>query len=162
MDQKIHLWLTKELGNLSYENPISIHLDQLLGEEIEKGSLLDISIKAFLMLVDQLGDKRSLAIPLLVIPLKVIGSQLVMETPRDLAMLVNHLDYEPPSLYLLHPDILKYPEYCEEYKCPLPFQFVQLSTHNVYTYYREFRCEEALKNQWEYSRCIYIQLNPVI
>ena len=161
MNKKIQEWLAKEFDNLSVEHPMSIHLDDLLNEKVRKDTIIDVSVQAFITLIEQLKEKRTLTVPMLVIPLHIIGTQLAKEVPRDLAMLVNQLDDEPPSLYLLHPGILMHLEFCEEYKCPLPFELASSTTYKFYAYYREFRYAEALKNQWEFSRCIYIQPNPL-
>ncbi len=162
MNQKIQEWLEKELQHLSVRHPASIHLDALLDKNVGKDAIIDVSMETFLTLVEQVGETRLFVIPMLIIPLQVIGTQLTKEVPKDKAALIRELDDEPPSLYLLHPDTLKMVEFCEEYKCPLPFELAISSVYNLYIYYREFRCAEILTNQWEFSRCIYVRANSIL
>jgi hypothetical protein len=161
MNQKIQDWLELSSKSVSVRNPISIHIDDLLGAQLEKDDIVNISTKAFLSLNKQIGQQQLTVIPLLVIPLRVIGNELSLAAPANLPILKNQLGDEPPSLYLLSRDSLRLTEACEEYKYPLPFELIPSLPKDVYVYFREFRNSQAIKNQWEFSRCVYVQRNPM-
>lgn len=161
MNQKIHNWLEVSLESLRLENPQTIHIDDLLEQKLNKNNVVELSAQAFLILAEIMKQKQLTAFPLLVIPMLVKNNQLSLAIPENLDALKDQLDDEPPSLYLMHQDSLRQLEVCEEYRHPLPFELIASPLINLYAYYREFRYEQARTNRWEFSRCIYVQPNPL-
>jgi hypothetical protein len=156
MDSKIIQWLENELPHISLADPVSVHLEELLGRELKGEELVTRAVEVFSALVKELAVRGIRAIPLLAIPLHARSNRLTREVPQDLMALVEDLDMQTPSLYLLHRDAFSHAEFCEEYRYPLPFDLTGLPEAGFYAYYREFRYPDAIENDWEYTRCVYV------
>jgi len=155
--QKIERWIEAGLKNLTVRNPISVHINDLLNIELEEPQIVSISLMSFTALVIGMRKRQMSAKPGLVIPLSTGSFHLTANVPSSLREIESQLDIETPSLYLLSWNIARCVEVYEEYKSPLAFELISASFKGAYAYYREFRDATAIKNGWEFSRCIYIE-----
>lgn len=157
LNQKIERWIENNLHLLASHNHLSIHIDTLLGEGINQSEIISTSLEVFTLLVGQTEKQKISARPGLVIPLLSDSYQLEAVVPQNLEEIENQLNDEPPSLYLLDCKVLKYLAIYEEYKCPLSLELFKDIREGTYIYYREFRDATAIKNEWEFSRCVYVE-----
>jgi hypothetical protein len=161
LERQVQQWAEVGLARLSIRDPVTIHLDQLLGKKLKEKEALAVSLQVFRILVEQVRRRGTPAQPGLVIPLVFHGTKLEADVPVDLHSLEIQIHHrEPPSLYLLDWEALKYLEVCEEYKAPLRFHLIEPPSEGVYVYYREFRDAESIEHNWEFARCIYVEYYP--
>lgn len=186
--KSIQDWAASNVLNPVASMPISIHVDSFLTDV--STNLLTESIRLYQQLVDYLVEIGLPVQPILVIPLLSKSNSIQMQVPYSLSELRNQIDTdEPPSLYLVSWESSKGVAVCEEYRMPLSFDLgmafkqqsnfsqdfsvaqVQVdelrasnslagSKKTFYSYYREYRYGLALRNRWEYSRCIYVEYYP--
>jgi hypothetical protein len=156
LHQRIEKWIANNLKLVSIYNPVSIHIDDLLGGDVKKSETISTSILAFLTLVKRMQELEMPAKPMLVILLINIGKKIKRAIPHNLVAIESQLDIEPPSLYLLDWSPAEYFETCEEYRSPLTFKLINNSIDGIYIYYREFRYAMGIENNWEFSRGIYV------
>ncbi len=152
--QSVRKWVNSQIVSLSDTKIATIHLDDLLKRDIEKRDSLDVSAKVFCALIENIKNNENL-MPVLVIALECV--ETFDNSIPDLNSITEQLSDEPPSIYLLHREVCKYLEICEEYKYPLSYDLINEPElkKNIYWYYRIFRGHEAIQKNWEYSRCIY-------
>jgi hypothetical protein len=102
LEQQLARWINANLGLVSLRNPVSDHLDDVLGRKIEPAEMIDLALTAFVLLVEELGRRQMPAQPLLVIPLESESNQLEANVPQDMQVIrAFWRQEEPPSLYLL-------------------------------------------------------------
>lgn len=156
LNKQIKKWISKNLKLVSVHNPVSIHIDALLNRDVKKSEMIDISIQAFTILVKQIQELQMPVKPLMTIPLIAISKRIERSVPDNLITIENQLDIEPSSLYLLDWAPAEYFETCEEFRSPLSFKLIDNLLEGIYVYYREFRYEVGIENDWEFSRGIYV------
>jgi len=160
VENLIKQWLVTNLPTVSVTNPVTIHLDELIGDTIFEKNTLTVSIDVYQTLVEQLVALETPVKPGLVIPLVSSSRKLTMKVPLNLEELIHQRDQnEPPSLYLIDWRPNKTRVVCEEFHTPLSFNLLTIG-NQVYSYYREFRYSLGIKNNWEYSRAVYVEFFP--
>ena len=159
--QRIELWVEANLGSVSVRNPVSNHLDEVLGRPVERPDIIDLSLHAYAILVDQMQKLRMPAQPVLVIPLRSESIRLEATVPQDLPSIKSlWRQVEPPSLYLFSWDASRLLEVCEEYRAPLVFDPMPPPIAGTYAYYREFRDMAGIENNWEFTKGVYVEYFP--
>jgi len=161
LEKQIEGWVSANLKHVSLDNPVSIHIDMLVGKEVERSQLIPLSIEAFIALVKRIRKLQIPIQPTLAIPLVTLSNRVEMAAPHNLETLESQLpDRETPSLYLLDPNTWRGCENYEEYKAPLGFSLLARSTKGIYFCYRELRDGLAIKNNWEFARAVYAEFYP--
>lgn len=160
LKQQTKKWITDNLNHVSARNPVSIHIDELMGREIKKSKIVSISLQAFATLVEQLRELETPVQPSIVIPLVTLSKKLERAVPPDRKSIETQLDIEPPSLYLFDWSPSRYFEVCEEYRCPLTFSLIDDHSQGIYVCYKEVRYAAAIENDWEFARGIYVEYYP--
>ena len=142
--------------------PLTIHLDQLLGTEVERESLVAVSFQTFRVLIEQLevmGIPDTL-MPTLWIPLEC--AEVLVPGPFDAESLVQQIHYqEPPSLYLTERALRMKLLARERYVFPLQASDFLENTGDVHVYYAASRTWEDIRNGWEYDRSITAEYYPL-
>lgn len=157
LHQRIQKWLMENMKSVSIHNSVSIHLDELLGKELQRSAVTKTAVQAFHILVKTLQELQMPVQPILVIPLISISEKIQRAVPSKAEMIEDQLDFEPPSLCLMDWEIHKYFVVAEEYRCPLPFAFFDILEEHIYVYYREHRYKQGIDNDWEFARGVYIE-----
>ncbi len=163
MKNMLQTWINNNHEILIREGFVSAHVDEILNRTLSKDEVLKTSIGTFFTLIEYIANQKEKLIPLLVVPLQDLGNRITFAVPKSIEDILNdiRISEEPPSLYLMlnHPNFGL--EMCEEYKIPLSFDLVDGNDNKkIFVYYREFRCEQAIESQWEFSRCLYVNLRP--
>jgi hypothetical protein len=154
IETAVKSWVLENIPFVATNKFDSIHLDALLPGIYTKANSISLAKTTFLILEEV--TKADLSVePFLTIPLGYGTNKLAANCPQNMDELQNQWDdFEPPSLYMLSSESLIPPETWEEYKCPLPFNLFEEDSP-TYSYYREFRTLEDIKNDWEFFRCVY-------
>jgi hypothetical protein len=160
LEQVIEKWLRSNYQQVAVLLPVSNHINELVNIILPKEDSLNLSIKAFRILVDYTRNLGTPVKPGLVIPLKSKFSKLLLQIPKSRDELIANLDDEPPSLYLEAWEPAKKFIYSEEYRVPLEIQFLEDLDKNCFIYYREHRYTLAILNDWEYVRGIHLEYYP--
>lgn len=160
LEKAIEQWSTKNIDQVSINNPISNHLDEILGIKIPRYETIATSCRAFGYLAELIKKTQHRVKPTLVIRLLTISANLGMNVPYSWEAIEDQLTHEPPSLYLLDWEIVKGYTVREEFSSPLPFQLMEEIPDKIYVYYKEFRSAEDIENNWEVARGIYIEYFP--
>ena len=161
LEEQIERWVEGNLRSVSARSPVSNHLDELLGREIERSEMISLSLRCFALLVEHMRERLTPTQPMLVIPLVSESNKLQAVVPQDLQSIKDQWRHvESPSLYMLDWDASRHLYICEEYRSPLAFDLTDPPIPGVYTYYREFRSEMDIRNDWEFTRCIYAEYYP--
>jgi len=164
LQSRVAEWISSVLltrHDLPQSRPLTIHLDQLLGTPVDRGSLVAVSFQAFRVLVEQLeamGIPDSL-MPSLYVPLEC--AEVLVAGPFDSAMLVQQIDsHEPPSLYLTDRTLRTKMLAIERYVFPLQASDFLEDGNDVHVYYSATRSREDITNGWEYGRNIVAEYYP--
>jgi hypothetical protein len=160
LELAIEKWLRSNYQKVVALLPVSNHINELVNIVLPKEDSLNLSIKAYRILVHSTRNLGTPVKPGLVIPLKSKFKNLSLQIPKSRDELIAHLDDEPPSLYLEAWEQAKKFIYCEEYRVPLEMQFLEDLDKNCFIYYREHRYSLAILNDWEYGRGIYLEYYP--
>ena len=159
--EKTKAWLDGNVSSVSVSQDVSVDLDELLDQKIERREIVALSINvfnAFLQLIQALDSPPLLV---MVIPLVSENTKLEASAPENLQQIeAQYSEFESTSVHLLDWDVLKYWNGDEEYKIPLSIPFDGLVDEGIRIYYREFRGRTSIENHWEYSRCIYVSYYP--
>jgi hypothetical protein len=138
----------------------------LHAESIRREQSIPISIIEFLNIVSELDAIGNPCKCGVVFPLLSKWKKIRLKVPSTLEEIETELDIEPPSLFLETWETRKNYERIEEYRYPidsnllLDSEMTIKAIENFFSYYREFRYSEALLENFEYSRCIYIEYFP--
>jgi hypothetical protein len=156
---KVNNWVSDIFKDIEKHIPKDIHIDELLSMEIDRGDLITYSCSAFDLIIDQLQNRHFSGKVVLAFPLNIRGRKISMKPPKDYADFENQLDtLTPPSIFVFSWDISKYMEYVEEYIVPVEYDLpIKIDKEKTLVYFREHRNGLSLVNQWEFSRCIYIE-----
>jgi len=158
MNEKLSHWFNNNLPQVNPQNPLSIHLDELLDQPVSLPDYLNLGLATFNYTLELLQPVQFPVKPLLVIPLTSESNEMKRLVPSDLNTLEHEFTPEPPSLYLLAWNPVEYWGVCEEYRSPLPFCLATQT--GVYVYYREYRYEMDIQHNWEFMRAIYVTYWP--
>lgn len=160
LQNKVAAWVNENLSRVSAKNPASIHLDELLGREIKNDEILDLSLNAFVHLIEILVKDGVPVKPFLAIVLEGDSREIQFDIPENKKDITNQLSNKPPSLYLVDWDSSKYLTVIEKYQTPLPFELLEDNIVGVYTYFIEYRGAIGIDNDWEFARAIYLDYYP--
>jgi hypothetical protein len=157
---KLFDWIKTNGNNLAGSAFITEHVDVFLSANWPDG-VIGTTIKLFSSAVHFVEKESLAANPLITFPLKTKGKQLSMSSPHSVESLSSDLDMnEPPSLYLLSRELKLYKYDMEEYISPVTFLLPGLDYLQTKVYYREYRTTLAIKNNWEFSRVLYVEYYP--
>jgi hypothetical protein len=150
-------WVQLMIDKVAPLSPQSIHLDELLKDVLPTTSEISINIalECFKTAVKELEDNALKIKTILVWPIGH-SEKLIMEVPQ------LECGEEPPSLYLADREDDRYYELSEEYRIPISPLYLTQFNKNAQCFYRCFRTAEAIKGNWEYERCIYIEHYPEV
>lgn len=153
-------WVKNNANSLTGSAFVTEHVDVFLGANWSD-EVITITLKLFSGAVHFVEKESLLANPLIAFPLNTKGNQLSMSFPLSLGALSSDLDTrEPPSIYLLSRETRLYKDEVEEYTTPIPFSLPGLDYSQTKVYYREYRVALMLKNNWEFSRVLYVEYYP--
>jgi hypothetical protein len=155
LDKRISHWLTNSLPIVTVTNPVSIHLDDLLGESM--ADIISPAMQSFLILLEQLRIMQMPVKPGLVIPLVSLSNKIERAIPENLTSLKKQLCHEPPSLYLLDWATSEHQLEGEAYWSPLSFSILDVASSDIQIYYKEIRYSLAIKDDWEFARAVYVE-----
>jgi hypothetical protein len=163
MDENYELikqWFLENKDRVTPVHPISAHISDLLGRRITKKSMLSVSFASLLVVI---RESKSLGNPVkifLIIPLNSISNKISFQIPQDLKNIQADLCDEPPSIYLKSWEMARQSTIVEEYKIPIKLDLPTEFEDQLYVYYSECRYEIAFVNNWEFSRCIFVEYYP--
>ncbi len=158
LNTKIGIWIGNELPQVKLPEPITAHIDELLGQEIQRQDWIVTACSAYLELVKLTGSIASQYMASLVIPLTCTEAIDIKGPTQDI--LEQYLDwYESPSLYLVDRDVFKYHEKEEKFLRPFDFDVFDIAD-NIYTEYITLRGKVGIDNNWEYTRFIQSSYFP--
>lgn len=153
-------WVNDNFTEVTEKQPISIHIDELLGTKVKGEEALDASLDAYRNIIAFL-EKESVPVqPSLTIILHGDNKGMNFIPPKNKEEIISQLGLEPPSIYLLSWDSSKYLSVNEQYKKPLGFNLLHHKVEGVFTYYIEYRNQIGIENDWEFSRAIYLDYFP--
>ena len=159
LSKNIKNWVQSEIPLMKFPEPLTAHINVLLGESIKQQDLIDVTWEAYLELLVQTKTIADRYMPCLIIPL-ICTAELDLQGPTQ-STLDQHLDtHEPPSLYVIDRNIFRYHRVEEKYIRPLHFGIFSSAEENVYTEYVTFRDAVDIKNNWEYTRFIQSSYFP--
>jgi hypothetical protein len=148
-------------SRVGVHEPVSNHIDEVLGRKLERAETIPLSLRAFTVLVDEIGKLAQFVQPMLSIPLTSESNKLSAAVPQDFqSMMEEWRDREPPSLYLLDWELPKYLYSYEEYRRPLPFHLFSPPIPGVDEYYNEFRFPPDIESDWDYVRSVNAKYYP--
>ncbi len=121
MRDRIERWLDVALSNVRDAASVDEHIDWVLEADIPRGTMFDIALKAYAILIKSIAVRHAPAIPALFIRLRGVSSTLTLAAPKDMQEIKDQWrDIEPPSLVLLGGNY-RSDALVEEYRCPLAF-----------------------------------------
>lgn len=154
-------WLDENLALVSATNPISDHIDRLLGEKPSPAQMVTISMRAFCTLITLLERLRMPVRPAMFIPLISHSATLTLTPPRSLNEIAAQLSDEPPGLYLLswEHNRASWPE--EIYSVPLTFPLLPDLPSGILTTYQEARHGQDITDGEEFSHALRVDYFPL-
>jgi hypothetical protein len=161
IESMVKRWLDTNLALVEVKRPISNHIDEIIHAKELISDVVNVSVQAYLSLVELLRQLQTPVKPMLIIPLHSTSRTITQAVPTTLSEVRAQLDLEPPSLYLVDWDIGKAGALCEEFNTPLPFELIDRSFENIYLSYIEIRCTGYLENNWEFRREIRAEYFPL-
>ncbi len=156
----IQSWIDTYVASVSPCEAATNHIDELLMRDVTMEESIELVMQMYTLLVQQLLQIDLPVQPMAVIPLLEVPRLLAAEIPDTLERIRDQMhDLEPPSLYMLSWQPLKSYAPGEDLRLSLAVQFdgIDQKTH---CYYREFRYKEAMQNDWEYARGIFLEYFP--
>jgi hypothetical protein len=161
LDDAVYEWVAKVEGQVAGRSAQTIHLDELTRGSVSGERItFSLALRAFSVLVACLHEKLESLTPVLILPLESAGTLSVDCPPWEYVALFKF--QEPPSLGVIHSDALRLIDRAEEYRrfvsvpegapCPLAATCV--------AYYRCFRPILGVVHEWEYERCMIIEVVP--
>lgn len=161
VEQRVSEWVHKNLHGVDVAHPASDHLNIILGRDLEMDTMIDLSLVAFQILIEEIESYHNPVQPMLFIRLISERKRLQAKTPKNLSEIKDEWrSIEPPELYLLDWDTRKFLSIYEEYRCPLQFDLFRLEDDSIYAFYSESRSMIDLENRWEYGRSIQVYYFP--
>jgi hypothetical protein len=150
-------WVRDNINEVRLKNPVSIHINELIDETIKPTKIIEKSIEAFEIVVSSLNEDELVKIkPILTCPLNPVEEFSV--EMKDWENCLKDISDEPPSIYLQDRNSEKLLEAVEEYRIPISSPIIKTINYRPYSFYRIFRNMDAIKNDWEYERCIYTEV----
>ncbi len=161
MEQVVLNWIEQHIDQVAPRNPVGNHIDEITDTPLEGVEALHVSLQALAPLIRHLAVRDFPVQPILVVPLLYGTSRLAAACPSNLPEVYQNLHgSEPPSLYMQHWEAGIFLDPQEEYKRPLSFSLLEPPITGLYTYYRESRTLDELRDGWEFARCIYLAYYP--
>lgn len=159
----IQKWVLDGPNEYAANKNSSLHINELINCCTDTNQVIEITLQALSILQSVLREHKLDVKCGVVFPLEVLGNKLEFAVPKSMYAMNAAMDlkHEYPSLYYYDWSLVKLPESCEEYRCPLPFAFSQLLSDEFLIYYRESRDLQAIKKDWEFSRGIYIEASSM-
>jgi hypothetical protein len=155
-DHSIFDWIVSSEKMLADDVFVSKHLDDYFADD-DDDAKVPRAIEAYEETVDFIRSKNLVVQAILVLPLETLGSQISMIVPATIGDVVGMLDkLEPPSMYLLRGNLPYLEQGFEEYRLNLPKNILNSKLADLKVLYREFRDEKSTRNNWEFSRCLYV------
>lgn len=153
---KVASWCQVTRPLVTVRNPQSVHLDDLVGSAYDPSAMLRVGLAALHSLATLLDADAAGIMPVLVVPLGSADALDVRVPPVSEYSI--QIAEESAGLYLVMRDSKIFWESIEEYRVPLSDLVVPSARGGRYvSYYRCFRGSEALENDWEYERCVYVE-----
>ncbi len=157
IETKIVEWLESNITQVTQMKPRSIHIDELLGEKWDSKTVIANALSIYKILIDNIeGNMLIETMPLLTLPLEPISK--FVKTAVSWENCNSAVSDEPPSIYLIDRNNVKFWDDCEEYRIPIKKPNIDTRKGELFSYYRIYRNNEAIENNWEYERCIYTEL----
>lgn len=156
--KRLQLWLDEALRNVTPQAPQHLHIDQLGAAGATGEAALSLASEAYAFVLERMGDSATDVKAVLFLPLH--DSEALDPQPPSRAQLVEELEHEPPSIYLLSREVEKHLDIREEYRVPYALNLPVTSRPDVSTWYRLYRSGEAYRQGWEYTRHIMLEHHP--
>lgn len=150
------------MNTVTAYNPQTKHITDILERPlIANKEIFGISLLAIRILARELQMLNNPLKAGLVIPLQSDFKQIINKVPNSFEdILIEMEKHDPPSLILESWEIARNFTITEEFRTPLKFPLFDEPLQKFYFYYREFRYERDYINDWEYSRCIFVEYYP--
>jgi hypothetical protein len=161
LQDEIRNWLQTELMAVTALEPRSLYVDVILEREIARQDWIEVSLKAFRLLVNMLQDIDNLVQPALIIPLSSASKRVLMKIPTsnvDLQMQLS--ENKPPSLCLYSWTKARKFDPHQEFRAPLPFPLLRDPSGQIDVYYQELRASDAIDYDREFSRSVHLDYYP--
>ena len=151
----LHTWLNDNAKKLKSERYITDHLTLTPIKDHEYISSL---IEKFVSFSGYLEKEYPDFGMMIVLNLKTLDeTKLCLKPPENVDALVADLDTSPPTLYVTRPDLKSVWDTTEEYRVPVKFLNRSMIRSVSTAYYREFRDEQGIEQNWEFTRSIYLE-----
>ena len=128
-------WVSSNYEKVTDTNSPTAHIDELLCEKnLEPGGMVNLSLKMFCFITDEVKKLKIPVRPKLLIELKGISDKLELNIPANKDEIIEQLDdYTPPAFYLATWERQKKFIEIEEYKKYLPFDLIV--SNDIFSYY---------------------------
>lgn len=157
--EELILWISNNLDQVEPLNPMHFHLEDV---EWQRMSFEEIFYTCSSILVEvvesSILDLVKLS-TLITIPLKC--SDKLMTSIPEADLIGEEIDDEPPAIYLYDRESRRRYERGEECRISIHSLSFTYEVYRFEVYYRCFRNHKALTQNWEYSRCIYMEAFPI-
>ena len=154
----LDVWLSTALSAVTPTNPVHIHLDELVDDPRHAHSL-SMAIELWLMMVDILKPRLGELSAELMLPIGGETRRLRTGAPSwdSIRRLVTRQD-EPPALYLIDRRGWMLWSTDEEYRIPIAVP--PSLPDGTKACYSSRRSADAVRDNWEYGRCVFVQWYP--
>ncbi|MFZ6027928.1 MAG: hypothetical protein ACOYYS_09445 [Chloroflexota bacterium] len=153
-------WFLENVNQVKPFRSASVHITDLSTLIIPDKSVIPVAFAAFATIINESKQVEEPVRITLVFPLRLMRNKLSLQIPKDWQSIQADFSDEPPIIYLESWETTKRYVLVEEYKLPLKLDLPIDCNANFFTYYREHRYEMEMINDWEFSRCIYIEYYP--
>ncbi len=152
---RVRAWIESCLASRPEKLLYSSHLNEI-GLTDRESARVDVWRQVFGVAVAEISAARAKRRVLLVASAGCDRKLITGDLP--LARVLSLIDAEePPSLYLQHERLAVTAQRTEEYRLPVSLDLKDLPREAYEVYFRQFRDEEELARNWEYSRALYFQ-----
>lgn len=157
----IRAWVDANLFQVSIWDPVSTHVNQLMGAyEPEQGWFAE-ALCAFSVLVEYVHTIGDPAQPAIGITLREGERKVQQDIPRSVQDIEGQWrNVEPPSLYMLDWNICKSHIAVERYHVPLAFSLMMPAIDGVYATYEEVRSTEDARSNEPFARFVMARYVP--
>lgn len=159
VEKRLRSWMHGSLAEVSVYNPMAIHVDELVQEEISNENVMETAVDLFLRLVGLLHVSRMPARPILVIPLRSESETLLMNPPETENELRQQITNESPSLFLTDWNASIHMKQIETYTRPLSIGLVPSERDGFLVTYHESRSVDD-RDDRVFSRSIHVEYYP--
>ncbi len=155
LNKQIANWIIENLPLVSRQEAQTIHLDDLMGRDLDPSEVSPVAWQVFTCLLKQIEDLGMPAQPVVIIFLEEISNRIEKAVPASPEAIERQVALTPPGMYLVDWSVRRNPEY----KASLPATFFGREIDGVHISYEEYLSPFSQPDE-EYGRAIIIEYLP--